>query len=85
MEPHELFDLSRNEFKQQLAFTDLQIDRIERLVTRSASLAFKIEKLSRIGIHIVTRASSNYPIMLKRVLGHACSPLFYYVGDISLI
>lgn len=85
MTPYELISLESSELKKKLYFTDTQIFRIEKLVSRSASLTFELEKLFSIGISIVTRADVEYPIMLKRVLGNECPPLFYYAGDISLV
>lgn len=84
MTPYDLINLDTTELKKKLSFSDVQISRIERLISRSASLTFELEKLSSIGIGIVTRADKEYPIMLKRGLGNKCPPLFYYAGDISL-
>lgn len=84
MTPHELISMESSELKKKLYFTETQISRIEKLISRSASLTFELEKLFSIGIGIVTRADIEYPIMLKRILGNGCPPLFYYAGDISL-
>lgn len=85
IQPHELLNFTRDDFKNKLSLIDNQIDRLERLISRSASIAFELEKLSNIGIYLITRADSEYPKLLKRVLGKGCPPLFYCVGDIKLV
>ena len=83
--PSDLLSLKREELKEKLYFSDQLIYRLEKLISRSVSLTFELEKLLNMGIHIVTRADAEYPIMLKRTLRHDCPPLFYYAGDIGLV
>lgn len=85
IEPSELLDFSREDYEKILHYNKNQIERMEHLISRSASIAFEIEKLSKKGIKIVTRADKNYPNLLKKKLGKSCPPLFYYVGNIDLL
>ncbi len=85
MQPYDLVRLSKEEISKYLGLEDSFLDRIELLTSRSASITFEIDKLSRIGIGIVTRADEAYPKILKKVVGKHCPPLFYYFGNIELI
>ena len=81
----ELLTLDDEGYKELLGYEESKIQRIQRLLERSASLSFEIEKLERIGIKIVTRADRDYPKMIKDKLGRKCPPLFYYVGNLNLL
>lgn len=84
MQPYDLIQLSSNQLSTTLNLNKEYLDRIEKLVSRSASLSFELEKLYRTGIRIVTRADEDYPKRLKVILGKYCPPLFYYVGNLEL-
>lgn len=83
-EPKDLFEMQDNEIKDVFCTDIVGIKRIRRLLDRSASLAFEIEKYENIGINIITRADKEYPKILKKKLGSKCPPLFYVAGDISI-
>lgn len=85
MQPYQLLESNSKELMKKLGFTDELIQRIEALISRSASLTFTLEKLFAMGIRIVTRADKEYPVLLRRVLRNSCPPLFYYAGDIQLV
>lgn len=85
LEPKDILKLKDEEFVTYFNFDSVKVERIKRLLNRSASLFFEIEKLNKMGIKIVTRASKNYPQRLKTVLGKSCPPMFYYAGDLSLL
>lgn len=83
-QPQDVLSFETDDFKSVLGLDGEQIARYKRLIDRSASLAFEIEKLNSKGIHIVTRASKNFPVQIKRKLGKQSPPLFYYCGDIGI-
>ncbi len=85
LEPKDLFDLSGADFLNQLHIGKEYAERIMRLLDRSASLSFEVSKYANMGIYPITRADKNYPERLKRKLGNACPPIFYYAGDLSLL
>ncbi len=82
-QPGALFDFSDDDFR--LLFADGEIQRIKRLLDRSASLSFEVQKLRGMGIEIVTRADGGYPASLKKKLGQGCPPLFYCAGNTELL
>ncbi|MCH5151525.1 MAG: DNA-protecting protein DprA [Clostridiales bacterium] len=85
LQPGDLLDFSLDDFKQKLNVDEDYATRLLRLIDRSASLAFEVAKYENIGIKIVTRADAEYPQKLKRKLGAACPPLFYYAGNLKLL
>ena len=84
-EPKDLLDFTDEEFIKILNFDNDMIGRIKRLINRSGSLFFELEELNRLGIKIVTRASKEYPRLLKKNLDKMSPPLFYYGGDLNLL
>lgn len=83
--PKDLFDFTAQDFEQLLELPLDDIDRVKRLLGRNASLTFDLEQYSNMGIATVTRADTEYPQKLKKKLGNACPPIFYYAGDLSLL
>lgn len=83
--PENLLDFEEADFIEQLNCTSEEATRYMRLIDRSGSLAFELSKYENMGIQIITRADNEYPKQLKRKLGNACPPLFYYAGDLELL
>lgn len=83
--PKDLFDFTVQDFEQLLDMPSDDIDRVKRLLDRNASLSFDLGQYSNMGIETVTRADTEYPQKLKKKLGNACPPIFYYAGDLSLL
>ena len=83
--PKDLFEFTDRDFEQLLDMTSDDIDRVKRLLDRNASLSFDLGQYSNIGIETITRADTEYPRKLKKKLGNACPPIFYYAGDLSLL
>lgn len=85
IEPFQLLDFSNDDFVENLSFNDEEIDRYKKLISRSTSITFEIDKLSKLGIKFVTRADNNYPKLIKKKLGNDCPPIFYYAGNLDLL
>lgn len=85
LHPKCVFELSARQLAEKLELSLEYAERIERLVDRSASLAFELSEYEKMGIVIITRADAEYPQLLKRKLGNNCPPMFYYAGDLSLL
>lgn len=85
LRPKDIPELSDEDMKQYFGYSEVDIDRIKRLLDRSGSLTFELEKLSSMGIKIITRADKGYPKALKAKLKGSCPPLFYFAGDLSLL
>ena len=85
LQPADIFNISRQEFREKLFISDDYIDRIFRLIERNASLSVELSQIENMGINVVTRADKGYPYKLKKILGNNCPPLFYIAGDLSLL
>ena len=85
LRPEDIFNISRQDFKEKLLLANDQIDRIFRLIERNVSLSVELSQLENIGINVVTRADKGYPSKLKKTLGNNCPPLFYVAGELSLL
>ena len=83
--PSEFLSLNDDNLKSKLEFGQGEIERMNRLVERSGSIYFEIERYAGMGINIMTRADSCYPKALKQKLGKSCPPIFYYAGNPLLI
>ena len=84
IEPNSVLAFSADDFKSKLNFTNVEIERMNRLIDRGGSIAFEIQRYADMGINIMTRADTFYPILLKNKLGKSCPPIFYYAGNPNL-
>ena len=85
IEPYEVLSYSDDDFKNKFGYSDEIVLRLRRLISRSASISFEVERYSNIGINIVTRADTHYPHSIKKQFGKNSPPLFYYAGNINLV
>ena len=83
-QPRDIIDFTDDDFKCYLGYDENDIERIKRLLDRSGSIVFELQKYSSMGINVVTRADVEYPKILKKQLKGNCPPMFYYAGDIAL-
>lgn len=63
----------------------ITLERLEYLLGRGAAMGIALEKWSSAGIWIVTRANSEYPERLKRILGKAAPASLFGVGNKRLL
>jgi len=80
IQPYEILSFTDKDFESRLNCSAVEIHRFNRLIERSGSLAFEIERYANMGINIMTRADNFFPKPLKRKLAKNCPPLFYYIG-----
>lgn len=85
IQPKDIPELSDEAMSRYFGYNKMDIDRINKLLDRSGSLSFELEKLGAMGIRVITRADNGYPKLLKTKLKGGCPPLFYYAGDLSLL
>lgn len=82
--PADILDFN-DDIQKELELDIIEINRIKKLLGRSASLAFEIANLNKMGIYIITRADEKYPSKIKHVLSKKSPPLFYYCGNLDLL
>ena len=68
----------------QFKYSNNEIERIKKLVSRGGAVAFEIDDLSNKGIEVITLFDTDYPILLKRKLKRKTPPILFYAGDINL-
>lgn len=66
--PSALFNLSQIEIQDYLQLPINTAERIKYLLGRTGSLTLELEKLSSMGIWVITRADPAYPKRLKKFL-----------------
>lgn len=83
--PRDILGFTAEDFKVYLNSSPEEIERIQRLLDRNASLSFALSEYRNMGIEAITRADSCYPQKLKKKLSNGCPPIFYCAGDLSLL
>ena len=81
MTPRSLLSLNKDKIVKEMAVSEQIAARIAVLAERSGCVAFEIERYWQMGIKIMTRADSFYPVKLKKKLREAAPPLLYYAGN----
>lgn len=82
--PRDLFDFTADDFKTYLKSSPEEIERIQKLLDRNASLSFALSEYRNMGIEAVTRADSCYPQKLKKKLSNGLSTPYFIVQAIYL-
>ena len=85
MRPSNLLGLTSDDMIKQLGLSLQEIERIASLLQRSGSLAIELERLASIGIHVVTRADSDYPGRYRQRLKESAPSILFYSGEITLL
>lgn len=61
------------------------VDRLDRLLSRSGQLGFELERLATLGIWVRTTADAGYPARLRSRLGADAPPVLFGAGEPSLL
>src|SRR3990172_9799744 len=68
MRPGDLLELTPEETQNKLGLNPEESERFYHLLQRSGSLAIELERLSSLGIHVLTRADQEYPMRYRQRL-----------------
>tara|TARA_B100000446_G_scaffold188233_1_gene221581 strand:+ start:19651 stop:21168 length:1518 start_codon:yes stop_codon:yes gene_type:complete len=60
-------------------------ERINTLLARGTSMGFALEHWAKHGLWVVSRAQEHYPKMVREKIGEARPPIFFGVGNKSLL
>lgn len=63
----------------------LDAQRVQELIKRGAAMALAIETWSNKGIWVICRSDKHYPERMRSHLGPGAPPLFYGIGEPSLL
>ena len=83
--PGGLLGLSADGLSTELALSDSEAERVNRLLSRGGGLAIELERLESLGIWIVTRADAGYPQRLKQRLKRAAPAILFGAGEQALL
>lgn len=72
------------EIDKKLIFQESEKERINKLLFRGAAVGLLLEKYSKRGIHVITRAEKNFPKLLRSRLKLNTPPFLFYCGQIEL-
>jgi DNA processing protein len=85
MRPAGLFGLSSEEIKTQLNISGDEAQRISHLLQRSGSLAIELERQASLGIHVLTRADTDYPARYRQRLKESAPAVLFFAGEKALL
>lgn len=82
--PQNLFNKNDEFLINELRLEINEVNRIQKLLSRSFKLTLELDKLYSKGIKVVTRASKLYPSKLRKKLKTATPPVLFYCGNLEL-
>lgn len=88
LEPKDVLNFSDSKLNDVVGLTNskkITYERLKKLLDRSGSVSFVLQKYSKMGINIVTKADRLFPFNLKTKLKSTCPPFFYYSGNLDLL
>jgi DNA processing protein len=80
LRPRNLLGMDGADLRDQLGIESGLADRLARLLSRGGQLALEVERLSSLGIWILTRADESYPALLKQRLRRHAPPVLFGAG-----
>lgn len=86
LSPADLLGQNKQDLLSQWHDPKITTDRLEALLQRGHSMALALEKWSRSGLWVITRADKDsYPKRLLQKLGNQAPPVLYGCGDKELL
>jgi DNA processing protein len=80
LRPRNLLHMSPEEMRERIDIGPDLADRLSMLLSRGGQLAVEVERLSSVGIWVLTRADDSYPAALRRRLGAQAPPVLFGAG-----
>ena len=84
LRPANLLTISMSDL-QSLGLSADEVTRFEELLSRKDQLLRELERLSRAGIHPLTRVEPDYPQQYRHRLKDAAPPVLFYAGEKALL
>jgi DNA processing protein len=85
LRPEVLLEWGQNDITRDLEIKDDEAKRIKLLINRSGSLALELERLESLGIKVLTRADSDYPLRYRQRLKESAPSILFYAGEKALL
>ncbi|MHC1734734.1 MAG: DNA-processing protein DprA [Erysipelotrichaceae bacterium] len=83
--PEVLLNMSDNDLLEFVDGDNNEFYRYKCLLGRGNNLSNELRILYEIGVGVITRADSKYPKLLKEKLKKNSPPLWFYVGELSIL
>jgi predicted Rossmann fold nucleotide-binding protein DprA/Smf involved in DNA uptake len=83
--PASLLGLMAADLQQELEISELEAQRLARLLARGGGLAIELERLANLGIHPLTRSDSDYPNRYRERLKESAPAVLFYAGNQELL
>ena len=83
--PEGLLGLSMGEIQKQLELTEMEAERLVRLLQRDDILTIELDRLFAQGIHVITRADPDYPERYRQRLRESAPAVLFYAGEAALL
>ncbi len=85
MRPADLLGRTSEDIKKQFDLSDVEAERVVRLLQRSGSLAIELERLESLGIFSLTRVDADYPARYRQRLKESAPAVLFYAGEKALL
>lgn len=85
LRPGDLLDLTYEDIQKKFDLPDVDVERIAQLLQRSGTLAIELERLSSLGIFVLTRADADYPLYYRQRLKESSPAVLFYTGEKALL
>lgn len=83
--PRVFLENSVSDFQDLFSDSEIQINRIGLLVSRRFELENELDRLSRLGIHVLTQQDADYPSRYFERLKEAAPQVLFYAGEAALL
>jgi DNA processing protein len=80
LRPRNLLGMEVADLRNEIGLEPGLAERLARLLSRGGQLALEVERLSSLGIWILTRADDSYPALLKQRLRRHAPPVLFGAG-----
>ena len=85
LRPRNLLGMDVTDLRDQIGIEADRAERLARLLSRGGQLALEVERLSSLGIWVLTRADDSYPPLLKQRLRRQAPPVLFGAGPKSAL
>jgi len=83
--PSAILTTEADDLQKELGLDDLQLERVQKLLSRKGSLAIELTRLADVGIWVLTRSEPSYPCRFKKILKDKAPVILYGAGNLSII
>jgi predicted Rossmann fold nucleotide-binding protein DprA/Smf involved in DNA uptake len=83
--PEGLLGQTADDLKSQLQLPEAEAERLSRLLGREEELSAELQRLAGLGINVVTRADTDYPLRYRQRLKDAAPTVLFYAGEPALL